>query len=75
MIIAHILIITKVGKELDVQKVLQKTQGVTESHIIYGQYDLILKVELPTPKELHIFIDKLRKDTENIKTTMTLICH
>jgi len=72
MITAFVLLITKTGKEEVSKTKFKKIQEIKEIHQIYGEYDIILKVELESLTKLDNFVSKLRKD-KNIRATSTLI--
>ena len=73
MPIAFVLLNTEVGSETDVLKELRKTESVAEALPVYGAYDIILRVESSSMKELkqNIFW-KIRK-MDYVTGTQTLI--
>ncbi len=70
--IAFLLLVTKTGKEINVAEKLLKEKIVQESNIVYGEYDIILKVKARNMKELQDFVTSLRKN-KNIERTITMI--
>ena len=73
MVIAFVLITTKSGAERDVREQLLKNENIKEAHVLYGEYDLIAKVELDDVTKLNDFIlDEARK-VSGVERTSTLI--
>ncbi|MHA1839853.1 MAG: Lrp/AsnC ligand binding domain-containing protein [Candidatus Ranarchaeia archaeon] len=72
--VAYILAKVVAGKAPSVLEATREYGIVTESHLIYGPYDLLLRLETGTPEELDEFIyGKLRK-LEGIVETITCLC-
>jgi DNA-binding Lrp family transcriptional regulator len=73
MPIAFVLLNTEVGSETDVLKELRKTESVKEALPVYGTYDIVLRVESSSMKELKQNITwKIRK-MDYVTSTQTLI--
>ena len=61
------------GKERGVLKSVKKLSEVKETHIIYGEWDLILKIEVKNIEGITAFVvDKLRA-IKSVKLTSTMI--
>ena len=69
---AYVLVVTDVGKEHEVVENLLSINGVTIAQTVYGEFDLITKVECDDLKSLDASITKIRKINSVIRT-MTLI--
>ena len=70
---AYVLATIKAGSERDVKDKLKAISEVTDVNILYGEYDLIIKIELDGISELSDFIlDKIRA-ISSIERTTTLI--
>ena len=52
MPIAFVFINTEIGSEEEVLKGLQDVEGVKESYIVYGVYDIVAKIEADTADKL-----------------------
>ncbi|RLF75802.1 Lrp/AsnC family transcriptional regulator, partial [Thermococci archaeon] len=52
MVTAFILMVTAAGKEREVMEKLLTYPEVKEAYVVYGEYDLIVKVETETLKDL-----------------------
>ena len=73
MVTAFILATTETGKERDVHEHLSGMSEVKEARSVYGDFDLVIRVETPTMEELNKFIiDKLRQ-TPYISMTSTMV--
>jgi len=71
-VIAYILMVTDIGKEYDVVKEILKIKGVTEARSVYGEFDVIARLEAEDLKTLDDAVTKIRKITSIIRT-VTLI--
>jgi len=69
---AYILVNTETGKEYEVYNAVKEMKGVIEVQIVYGLYDLVMKVESPDPDGIRELI-KVIRDLPDIKSTLTLI--
>ncbi len=66
------LINTQAGKEREVVKEAKKFPGVTEAKVVYGEYDVIVRIELNDFSILSETVTLIRKISGIIKT-VTLI--
>ncbi len=71
-VIAYVLVVTEVGTEHKVVEELQSINGVTFAQTVYGEFDVICKIECDYLKNLDGSITKIRK-IKSIIRTMTLI--
>ena len=71
-IVAYILLITDSVNTEEIFKKLKSMDQVKEVHMIYGDYDIIFKVEVKNLAELSNFTMDIRKNF-NIKSSSTLI--
>ena len=69
---SYVLVVTEVGKEHEVVQELLRIEGVTIAQTVYGEFDVITKVECDNLKDLDAAITKIRK-IGGIIRTMTLI--
>ena len=73
MVMAYIMVRVDAGKERDVVKRIQKMPEVKDSNIIYGEWDVVMKVQVKNIEEITAFVvDKLRK-IKAVKLTSTMI--
>ncbi len=70
---AYLFIELGSSDEEEVLEKLKEMQEVKEVHIIFGEWDILAKVEVNTPEDLTAFIiDKIRSMKE-VKMTSTMI--
>ncbi|MBU7017396.1 MAG: Lrp/AsnC ligand binding domain-containing protein [Theionarchaea archaeon] len=72
MVTAFVLLTSAPGKEEKVAEILKKDDMVTECHVVYGEYDVHLTVEMEDLHLLDEFIQRLRT-MKGISHTATLI--
>ncbi len=72
-VLAYVLITVKFGTNKEVVEKLMKLSEVEEAHILYGQYDVIIKIKLKDMEQLDEFIFKKIKVIPNVESTETLI--
>jgi DNA-binding Lrp family transcriptional regulator len=73
MIEAFVLVVVKPGKEEKVFDEMRKDPRVKEAHRVYGEYDIIARVEVPSVEELDRFHDETLRRIPDIEMTETLI--
>lgn len=73
MVTAFILAITKNGKERDVLAELQKLEEITETWNVYGDYDVLAKVEAMDLDSLNEFMLRKVRAITHISMTSTMI--
>ena len=70
---AYLLILVKPGEETTVVEKLNQMDEVKMTDVVYGEYDVIAKVEVPDMSALQKFLmEKIRKIDE-IERTSTMI--
>ena len=72
MVTAYIMVEVDSGTENDVAAAIKKMDGVKDVGIVYGEYDIVLKVEVGSMEGLQNFVLSLRKE-KGIKRTTTMI--
>ena len=73
MAIAYVLINTELGLENEVHEELKAIPEVKESYIVYGVYDIVIKIEAETTDRLKkVVFTKIRK-IASVETTSTMI--
>ena len=70
---AYGLIVAEHGTDDEVLLALMKIEGVTESSLVYGEFDIHCKIEVENMTKLKEVINKIRK--LKIITTETLIAY
>lgn len=70
---AIVLIQTEIGAESRVMDQLYAIPEVKEVYVVYGTYDIVLKIEADTLEKIReVITDKIRK-LSDIRTTVTMI--
>jgi len=70
---AYVLLNTVIGSEADVLRELRKISSIEEALIVYGAYDIILRVESKSIAELKQTVTwKIRK-MDYVTATQTMI--
>ena len=72
MVVIYVLIVTEVGKENDVANALREIKGVDEARVVYGEFDVVARIETQTLKEVDEIVTAIRK-IQGIIRTVTLI--
>lgn len=69
---AYVLVTVELGREYEVAESLIEKPHIKEVAILYGIYDLLVRIEASSLPELDKLISELRKD-KRIRQTVTLI--
>ena len=72
MNIAYVLVQSAIGHEMEVLSNLLKIDLVKEAKGTFGYYDILVKIEAPSGKEIERIITKKIRGVENVNTTTTL---
>jgi DNA-binding Lrp family transcriptional regulator len=73
MAVGYVLITTRPAKEMTVYDQLRKCREVCEVHPLFGEYDIIAKIDTENTNEVGVIVtDKIRQ-IEGIKDTKTLL--
>jgi DNA-binding Lrp family transcriptional regulator len=73
MMEVFILLIVQPGKEDEIYRILKDRPEVKEIYKVYGDYDILIRVEIPNIKALDEFHDKVLRKIPGIEMTETLI--
>lgn len=73
MITAYVMMNTELGSEKEVLEEVQSLPEVIESYILYGVYDILVKIEAADREELSRLITRKIRGVRNIKNTITFI--
>ena len=71
--LAYVLIALKEGKEEVVLDKLSSMKEVKDSHILFGEWDIIAKIESSSPEALADFVMKNIRSMPEVRLTSTLI--
>ncbi len=67
------LINAEIGAESDVLKGLKDIPEVKESHMVYGVYDIIARIQTDTMQELKDIISWKIRRLDKVRSTLTMI--
>ena len=70
---AWILIQTELGKEKEVYLQLLDIPSVSETHVAYGEFDLVTRIDFVDEKEMARTLIGEMRSIEGVKRTETLI--
>ena len=72
MNIAYVLVQSAIGHEMEVLSDLIKIEFVKEAKGTFGYYDILVKIEADSEKEIEKIITKKIRKVKNVNTTTTL---
>lgn len=70
---AIILIQTEIGAESKVLDELMKIPEVKEAYIVYGTYDIVVKIEADALEKIREIVTNRIRKLPDIRTTVTMI--
>ena len=70
--LAYVLVKAKMGHEVDVMNDILKIDGVKEVLGTFGQYDIFVKVQVPTRNAIERVITQKIRRVSNVMSTTTL---
>ena len=72
MNISYVLVQSTIGHEMEVLSDLLKIDLIKEARGTFGYYDILVKIEAPSDKEIVRVITKNIRKVKNINSTTTL---
>ena len=72
MNIAYVLVQSTIGHEMEVLSNLLKIDLIKEAKGTFGYYDILVKIEATSEKEIEMVITKNIRKVRNINATTTL---
>ena len=73
MIEAHILLRVKPGMDRAVFQAIRKLREVKDLETVYGEYDLLTKIEVKSMDDLDAFIFEVVRTISGVEGTTTLV--
>lgn len=73
MPIAFVMINAELGSEKALIKELRSIEGVVEANEVYGVYDIVVKVELPSMDRLKEVISRRIRGLSGVRSTLTMM--
>lgn len=73
MVTAYVLVRVKPGQDREVLQIIQKLPQVKDVVTVYGEYDLIVKIEVADLQKLDVFIFDTVRTLSGVEVTTTLL--
>jgi DNA-binding Lrp family transcriptional regulator len=73
MLTAYIMMNAELGSEKEVLEEIERYPEVLESYVLYGVYDILVKVQVSDREELSRLVTRKVRGTDRIKNTITFI--
>jgi DNA-binding Lrp family transcriptional regulator len=70
---AFVLINTELGSEVDAVRAIKNTPNVTEAYLVYGTYDIIVKVESDDLDKVKQTITQSLRTMSNVRSTLSMV--
>ena len=70
--VAYILLLVDIGKEYSVAEKVKQLNGVSEVKVVYGEYDVVVRVEVDSLKKLDKVVTSIRSIPHIIRS-ITLV--
>ncbi|MFQ5977885.1 MAG: Lrp/AsnC family transcriptional regulator [Candidatus Heimdallarchaeota archaeon] len=70
---AFVLVNSEIGAEDKVLEAVKQISVVRDAYVVYGVYDIILRVAAPSMGELKEIIATHIRTLENVHSTMTMV--
>ena len=70
---AYLLLNVETGTEEEVMNNLKPLQEVKEARMVYGVYDIVVRVEAETMEELKNIVSWTIRRLDRVRSTMTMI--
>ncbi len=71
-IVAYVLVVVSIGREFDVLDRIKRLEGITEAVVVYGEYDIVARLETGSMKEVDRVVTAIRS-IPSVLRTVTLI--
>jgi len=71
-IVSYVLVVVSIGKEFDVLNKIKDLPGITEAVVVYGEYDLVVRIEADNMKVIDNVVTSIR-NIPSVLRTVTLI--
>ena len=70
----YVLVNVEPGSESEVHKIVRKLDCVTDANMLFGDYDLIVKIEADSMGEIARHVVELIRAIPGVANTKTLAC-
>lgn len=70
---AFVLINTEIGSEEEILEELKKIPNVKEAYVVYGVYDIVVKVEAENMDKLKEVVSWRIRRLDKVRSTLTML--
>lgn len=70
---AYVLVNVEIGSETKVINDLKKVPDIVEAWVVYGVYDIVVKVKADSPEKLKETVSERIRKISGVRNTLTLI--
>lgn len=70
---AYVLVNVEIGAESRIVNELKKVPEITEAWVVYGVYDIVVKVKAENPEKLKEIVSERIRKIDGVRNTLTLI--
>jgi len=70
---AYVLIALDSAREQQIYEELKELDGVKDAHILFGEWDMVAKLELENPEALSSFVIQNIRSIPGVRLTSTMI--
>ncbi len=71
--LGYVMITLDSAKEQEIFDTLRDEKDIREVHILFGEWDMIVKIEIPSPEALAQFVMEKIRPLPGVKYTSTMI--
>jgi len=71
--VAFVLVNAELGTEEDLIREIRKLSDVKEAYLVYGMYDIMVKVEGPSVEKVKETVNVKIRKMDKIRSTLTMI--
>ncbi len=71
-VVAYVILLVEVGREYEVLRKLLEMEAISEAHVVYGEFDVIARIEVEDLSELERTVMSIRR-IPGVERTVTLI--
>ena len=75
MPLAFVLVSVQIGSEREVLEALRKVEGVEEAYVVYGAYDIVVKVKAESMDELREIVTYKIRRLDKVRSTQTMMVY
>ncbi|MCI4439066.1 MAG: Lrp/AsnC family transcriptional regulator [Thermoproteota archaeon] len=70
---AYVLVNVEIGAESRIVNELKKVPEIAEAWVVYGVYDIVVKVKAENPEKLKEIVSERIRKIDGVRNTLTLI--